>query len=66
MKLTDMKDLICKMARCKKVNPNQALDDANAELLLAAKTMVRVAVYKTEAVKWLSDAVKRVEEVRKA
>lgn len=63
-----MKKLICKMIQCDKVDPVQVaqLDGANAELLVAAKNVVRVAAYKTLAIKALEAAIHRVETARAA
>jgi len=55
--------LLCKLLNCDKVDPIAVtrMDEANAELLVAAKNVVRVAPYKTMATMALIDSIARVE-----
>ena len=61
-----MKNLVCKIVKCDKVDPAAVadLDREYAELLVAAKNTVRVAIYKTIAIRNLAEAVDRVEVAR--
>lgn len=61
-----MKNIVCKIVKCDKVDPVAVadLDRAYAELLVAAKNTVRVAVYKTIAIRNLAEAIERVEVAR--
>ena len=61
-----MRNLVCKIVKCDKVDPVavEDLDRAYAELLMAAKNTVRVAVDKTIAIRKLSEAVDKVEVAR--
>lgn len=60
MQNTDMKTLIYSANK----NKTTLHDTAVAELLSAAKDVVRVAAYKTLAVQALAAAVRRVEEAQ--
>lgn len=61
-----MKNIVCKIVKCDKVDPVAVvdLDRAYAELLVAAKNTVRVAAYKTIAIRNLAEAIERVEVAR--
>ena len=58
-----MRQIFCKLLNCQKVDPVTVaqMDAANAELLVAAKNVVRVAPYKTMATRALIDSIERVE-----
>ena len=61
--ITQMRDLICRINHCKKVDRAE-IDQKEkdfAVLLKAAKDVVRVAAYKTMAIKALTVAIETVE-----
>ena len=63
--LTEMRELICRMAKCKHINTE--LEQANLELLQTAKKMVSGAGqynYKTVAVEKMKAAIARVEAAK--
>lgn len=61
-----MKNLFCTIMNCDKVDPAavREIDRAYAELLVAAKNTVRVAAYKTIAIRNLAEAINMVEATR--